>query len=205
MEEDVRPARIGRRVAWVIVGLLGVALTVAAVRLRSLGYDLGFMIPERVYDVDVVHVVEGHGGGITLHTFLPLTDDRQRVLEESNRSEGFELQVSLDEGNRVARWHTDDLSGARVLSYRYRVVAQALRYEIAAEFLVGEWPTGGGANLEVTDAIETDAPEIVELAARLVPSDRSLLGFLRAAFDYVQGFGFQPICIRLARSPHESR
>jgi hypothetical protein len=187
-----RPVR--RRVAVVTTSLCLAALAVAFVRLRALDYDLTFMVPQKVHDVEVVQVVEGHGEAVKLSTFLPLSDERQRVLRESNSSGAFELAPAMEGGNRVARWRAEDVQGEQVITYSYRVAGQALRFDISPAFRLGGRPERGVPEdtLEPTDTIQSDAPEIVDLAESLVPADRSLLGFLRAAFDHVQAFGYKP-------------
>lgn len=188
-----RNPRIGHRVAWVTVALFAVALTIAFLRLRALDYDLGFVIPETVWNVDIVQTVDAHGETVRLQTFLPAGDARQRVFDERNQSDDFSFSTRDDGGNRVGAWVADAATGSRVVTWSFRFVGTAVRYDLSREFRLGDTPPGAaGETLEPTPDIQSTAPEITALAQGLVPQDRGLVGFLHAAFDRVGSLGYKP-------------
>lgn len=185
--------RIRRRVTIVSVLLLLVAAGIGTTRLSALDFDLSILVPQTVFDVEVVQSVEAQGESVRLQTFLPLSDGRQRIVDERNQSGDLPFSAKTVDGNRVGTWHAGDVSGRQTVVYAFRAVASAVRFEIAPEFRVGEPARGvDRAWLEPTEVIQSADPEVIELAASLVPEDGSLLGFLRAAFDRVQALGFKP-------------
>jgi hypothetical protein len=177
---------------WVIAALVITALAIAGWRLDALDWNASALVPDKMWDVTVAVTLEGHGGPTKVATFVPTGDDRQTVLETSSRSGGFELQTIDQAGGRVAQWHAADVSGPRAISYRYRVVTRAVRYDIDPTINLGD-PLGAGVDpsyLAATEAIQSQAPDVEALALKLVPEDGALLGFLRATFDHVQGYKF---------------
>jgi hypothetical protein len=189
----VAKSRSGRWAIIVSVLLIGSAAAFATLRLQRLDWDLTFMIPEVVYDLDISQTLEGKGEKVDLKTYLPLSDDRQSVIEETNRSPGFEFTDDVEAGNRLARWHADTLTGPHAVHTSLRVRTRAVQYEIPPELPM---PTGASStdreHLDSTKTVQSTAPEIVALSRQLQPADGRLLAFARAAFDAVQKLGFKP-------------
>ncbi|MFO0748507.1 MAG: 7TM domain-containing protein [Myxococcota bacterium] len=176
-----------------IVVLVGAALTIAILRMRALDWDLEFLLPETVFDVDLVMHVEGHGDSVGITTFIPASDARQSVLSEQTGAGDLAAQTSVVDGNRVASWKTSGLDGARTVHYGYRVRTEGVRFTISPEFMVGEAAAGADtATLAPTETIQSTADEVKALAKALLPADRRLLGYLQAAFERVQALGFKP-------------
>ncbi len=170
---------------------MGGSLTAAAIRLSALGWDLGFMIPELVFDVEVTQSLEGSGEALHLETFLPLSDTRQSVISESNAPEDLTLSTTLESGNRVARWEGSP-TGPRTVRTSYRVRTAAVRYELPEEIPLGEPSRGETEDLEPTKVIQSTSPEITALAAKLLPPSGALRDYLRAVFDKVSSLGMKP-------------
>ncbi|MCA9537889.1 MAG: UUP1 family membrane protein [Myxococcales bacterium] len=180
--------------ALVIALLLVIAGVLGLRRLQALDYDVSALVPDKVWDVDVGLSLTGHGDAVRVATYIPTSDDRQTVVEASSRAGELELQTVDREGGRLAEWQGASVSGPQQLSYRYRVATRAVEYVIDPEIRLGDARGGDGDArwLTATEDVQVDAADIAALAARLVPDDGAVQGFLRAAFDHVQAFGFQP-------------
>jgi len=193
MEHTRRAPNLGRRVAVVIGVLLLLSGVTAFLRLRALDYDVTFMTPATVFDVDLIQTVDTNGDEVSLKTFLPSPESRQRIFDERNQSGDLQFTSSLDDGNRVGIWRAADVRGKQVVTWSFRAATSAVRYEIDPAIKLGAVASGvDRETLEPTKAIQSTAPEVTALAASLVPPDRSVLGFLRATFDRVQSLGFKP-------------
>lgn len=184
---------VSSRVAWTIVSLMVASLSLALLRLRALDWDLEFLLPETVFDVDLQMSVEGHGDAVDVFTYLPASDARQTVLSEATGSGELAARVEQLDGNRVAAWKSSGLEGARALHYGYRVRTEGVRFEISRDFIVGEDGTSADlATLAPSDAIQSTAEEISALSRSLMPTDRRLVDYLHAVFARVQGLGWKP-------------
>lgn len=179
-------------------GLVGGALALGAVafatlRLNRLDWDLTFMVPETVYDVEITQSVDARDEKVVLKTYLPLSDHRQTVLEETNQSPSFEFKGDVDDGNRLGRWQAESLSGKHVVRTSFRVRTVAVRYELSPSLMLGASPaTTDRADLDPTSVIQSTAPELVALSRSLVPASGSVADYARSAFDRTRALGFKP-------------
>lgn len=179
--------------ALVIAALVVLMGALAGYRLAAIGYDTAYLLPQRVWEVRIEQRVSGEESGVELNTFLPSTGPRQQVLEDRNSSPGFDYVTGVEGGNRTARWRSQGRATQGTAVYEARVSTRALRFELSRDLKLPETAAVGHADeLAPTADIQSAAREIVELSDSLVPEDRSLVGFLEGAFDYVQGFGFKP-------------
>ncbi len=173
--------------------LVAVALGVAGSRLYQRDFDFGFMVPERVFEVTLTQSATGHGEAMSLKTFLPLSDERQTILSESNDPSDFVFQTKMDGTNRLASWKAASVKGERVVSHSFRVKLDQVVYDISPEFKLGEADGEPEKQyIEPTETIQSSAAEIIALSSSLVPEDGSLLEYIRASFDYTQSLGFKP-------------
>ena len=83
----------------IIVALISVSIAISIVRLSSLDYDLNFIVPERVYTLEIEQSFTGHGSPVDLLTYLPVTNERQRVIEEDTSSGNMVFDAGLENGN----------------------------------------------------------------------------------------------------------
>lgn len=181
------------RAALVVVAFVAAGVGLGLRRFAAIGWDGTMLVPEVMWDVELVQTLTPTGGAVKLTTFLPDSDDRQTVVNERNQSGDLELDLRTEDGNRIARWRAAGVEGPRTVTYGYEVRADAVRYDIDPSFRLGDPAPGVDATLvQPTKVIQSTAPEIVELARALAPADRSLVTYLRAAFDRVASLRFKP-------------
>ncbi len=181
-------------VAWTIATLLGISAAISLWRLDRLGWNTGFLLPQIVHDIELDQQVDGHGEGVRLQTYLPLNDSRQTVLSERDEAGGFALHTQVAQGGRLAVWTAPAFNGHQTLRHRVRVRTEGVRFDLSPDFRLPDVPPAGvpPETLAPTDAVQSTSPEILALARELRPKDGSLVGFLRAVFDRVQGFEYKP-------------
>jgi len=177
----------------VVAALFVSAVSIGFLRLEALDFDTAFLVPVELFDVELVQRVEGFGADIDLQTYLPGDGERQRISEQRNSSADFDLKIVYQDGNRLARFHAEHVTGARIVSYAYRVLAKGVRFVISPDYRLGNTPAGVNRKfLEPTETIQSGAPEILKLARSLTPADRSLAVFLRNAFERVRTLASRP-------------
>ncbi|HEY0719987.1 MAG TPA: UUP1 family membrane protein [Gammaproteobacteria bacterium] len=166
---------MNRRRAYLLVFLLLVAVPLAGIgyKLFVLNYPLGDLVPAMSYQVDVSMRVDGHGEDIDLSTYLPRSDQRQTITEESNISGRFAFSVQSDNDNRFASWKGDGITGQHNIVYSYAVQAHHYRFEIPPGLPI---PTEYSADLQdylkPEPGIQVDDPLIAEMNRRLFPEGR---------------------------------
>lgn len=91
------------RALLVVVVLVVTGVGLGLRRFASIGWDGTALVPEVMWDVEIVQTLRGRGSSVKLTTFLPDSDGRQTVMNERNQSGDLELELRTEDGNRVAR------------------------------------------------------------------------------------------------------
>ncbi len=167
------------------VALALAALALVAYKVVFAGYSLESIVPVIAYDVRTAVRFEGHDDPIRIRTFLPRSDDRQTVREESFSSSEMQRTEEVRGGNRRVNWSAPSVRGPRTLTVAYRVSARALRYVLPSSAAIPvDLPAGLERDLEATETIQSAHPEIAALLDRLAPPPRTVASALRAIFDH---------------------
>jgi hypothetical protein len=188
-------SKTNRNVFIAASALIAVTATILVFRFAVWEFNLLYVMPDRVYTVNIAQSFNGNGAPVQLSVFIPRSDARQKVLFEDHLSQDLLFETSDEGQNRVAKWHSSIVEGPRKLSYTVRLHSQAIRYEVDKSILIADADTAQNAPKEMvqaTSTIQSDAPEIVKLANKITPSDGSLLSFLRNAYEYVLALGYKP-------------
>jgi hypothetical protein len=149
------------------------------------GYGLQEIVPEIAWDVRLVMTCEGHDEPLRLRTFLPRSDERQTVREESFPAGALARTEESQGDNRRATWSAPSLVGAATVSASWRVTAHAARYEIPPGMPIPASPPAERADdTRPTKTVQSDAREIGELLDRIAAQPRTVDTTLRAIFDY---------------------
>lgn len=176
-----------------VIALLVILAGVMAWRtLDRLGWDVSTLVPKKVWDITVSMAMVGDGEPTRVMTYVAASGARQEIIESSSRSGVFQLQTIDRDGGRIAQWQAEAPKGNQAISYTYRVATQAVQYTIDPAISLGDDLSSNADPmwLSPTEDVQSDAADIAALADELVPEDGSVVGFLRAAFDHVQGFEF---------------
>jgi uncharacterized protein with transglutaminase domain/transglutaminase superfamily protein len=157
-----------RVVAFTIATLLVVPTAMITYKLLALGYALGDVLPRTRYQLSIEMALDGHDGDVRVRTFLPVSDERQTISAEENTSPGLHFQSEPDGLNRAALWTGGGVADGTRLHYRYAVLAQAVRYDLAADLPVpGAYAPSVAAYLRPEESIQVDSPEIARTLAAL--------------------------------------
>ena len=176
----------------VVIGLfLALPLGLAISKIARVGYDLGNLLPVETHEVTLQMKVTGHGDSLWVRTYLPIADSRVRVLDESRRADLPEHTEQLQDGNRIAEWSGAGVTGERRIQVRYTAAARPLRFEIDERRQVPGPPAERfDPDLQATESIQVDDPEIAALAMRLAPAGTPLVRGLRNIHGYCQGLRY---------------
>ncbi len=161
-----------RHLAFLVLALLLVLLPAGlmAYKIVVLEYPLGSLIPSLDHKVELSMEVTGHGGDLSVSTYLPVTDPRQTISEEENSSGIFTLGLQNTELNRKATWSAENVEGRHTIRYGYTVHLDGMRYVIPAEM---EIPSSYDAELErylvAEEGMQVDNPLIEEKLRSLFP------------------------------------
>lgn len=154
-----------------LISLLTSAWGIMAYKLYVLDYPLTGLIPATSYQVDVNIEATGHGDDISVQTYLPRSDSRQYISEESNSSGLFNISIENDALNRRAHWSAESVQGRQHIRYSYSVEAKNIRYAIPAEMAIPHsYPEDLQPYLTEAPGIQVNDPLIAETLQTLFPS-----------------------------------
>ena len=166
--------------------LLATGLALVAAHLWLARPALDEVLPATIYEYGVDVAFEGFGGDVEVNAFLPVSTDRQIVLQEQIESGALAFDDRNTPAGRVGTWRGNPPEGLRSLGYSARLSTRGVRYEIPPGLGFGV-PLDEPArqHLEETEAIPFRHPEIRDLWARIRPRTAAdVLETLTAIFRY---------------------
>ena len=151
-------------------------------KVQYLGYTMTTIQPEKGYFVRLLMELEGNREDVRLDVTLPVTSERQRILQEKQSADGFRYTITT---SREGRWYTPKLDGKQRITYSFFAQTEARDYPLPNDLRLPLPPPGEPDKeyLEATDRIQTIHPDIVAKARELMPDGMELSTALRRAFD----------------------
>ena len=162
-------------------------------KVQYLGYTMTTIQPEKGYFVRLLMELEGNREDVRLDVTLPVTSDRQHILQEKQNAEGFRYTITT---SREGRWFTPKLDGKRRVTYSFFAQTEARDYPLPNDLhLPLPAPEERDKEyLEETERIQVTHTDIVAKARELMPDGMELSTALHRAFDYVyHGIAYEKV------------
>lgn len=173
--------------------LTAAAFSLAAYKTAALGISPVDAAPVRSWRVTVSMSLDGGDGtDVSVRTYLPVSDDRQRVFDDESDNGGlaFESTSGLD---RVGRWTGASVRGERTFTHAFSVLGEHVRYEIDPTLTVpDQYPPELQGDMEASEHIQSDAPEVAALLEEIRPAEPGLLPLLTAIHAKVTSLESRP-------------
>ncbi len=121
---------------------------------------------------------------ISIRTYIPEENERQRILSEQIISNGLDYLVTNDQSGKRANW--SGFSASQQLAFRYMLSVQAIKYDLSPELTIpAKYNAELNPYLQATDAIQVNHPEIETLWKLIGPKDqKNLLDVLTAIYRH---------------------
>lgn len=176
-----------------MAALVAIPMAIVAAKVVVLDYSLADVLPRRQYDVVLHGSLDGHGGETRVRTFLPATDARQIVSDESNDSPGLSFATDVVGQNRTAVWHGNEVKDGATFTYRFSVLPNAVRFDIDEALPVPDaYPSSVVGALAAEKDVQVDAPEIEARAREIGALDGPVLHRLRVIHDATKSLAQRP-------------
>ena len=154
-------------------GCILIPVATISYKLYWLNFPISDLIPTVSYQMDVSMQVDGHGGDINTSTFLPISDSRQTIQNESNNSGVFSLSLLSEGINRRAQWNADSVQGRHTIRYSYSVLGKHVRYEIPGDLSIpASYPRELDKYLKEESGIQVNDPLIEKKINYLFPEGK---------------------------------
>ena len=175
---------------WLLLLTLTIGLLIS--HLLLVPFNSQSLIPENITQVALNMTFEPEDTDVRLNTFLPKSNHRQTLINETNLAPNMEFHEQDNALGRLGNWAGTDQS--RSVHYQAHLTTTATRYEIPSDLLIPESYDKGydksydaslAPYLSATDAIQVKHPEIEQLWKNIAPkSDKHVLDVLSAIYDY---------------------
>lgn len=169
---------------WLPAVLLLAGLGLLAGHLLVFRPALDDVLPASVYEYQVEISFESFGGDLRIATFLPVTGERQTIVEETVESGALSFDDRVSDAGRVAEWSGAPPDG--LVRYTAQIATRAVRFEVAPGLGFGA-PLNPTLQpyLQETPAIAFRHQEIRDRWAKIRPKESAdVMQTLRAIFDY---------------------
>lgn len=179
--------------AWAGIGLSAIAFSIVGWKVFAVGISPRDAVPVRSWQVIVSMSLDGKGSDVSAKTYLPRSDDRQRVFDEENDAGGLVYETTLVDGDELGRWSGRGVSGTRVFSHGLSVIGEHVRYEIDPSIEIPDtYPTDVRRFLAPSETIQSDSPEIAAALDAIRPAHPTALSMLRAIYARSESLESRP-------------
>lgn len=179
-----------RRLIYSIIFLIFLVFPILLIfiKLNVYEYPLSGLIPIRTYSVDLSIQVDGHGEDISITTYLPISDERQRIDNESNSSGKFSHSIESGSMNRILRWKSEAVKGRHSLVYSFEVQSNGLIYKIPEALDIPfDYPEELKEYLVATEGIQVHDPLITQELDKLFNGEGGERGERPGLFAALKG------------------
>ncbi|MEO0403910.1 MAG: hypothetical protein AAF193_03470, partial [Bacteroidota bacterium] len=137
-----------------------------------LDYSYENILPKTVHELNITMSMEGFGDDVSINTYLPLSSNRQSIYDESQESVDFGYSASSDANGKLVTWESDQLNGQHNIRYSFRVISEAVVYDIPADLpRQAEYHPSITSYLDPTSTIQSNHPRIIERCANILAEE----------------------------------
>jgi transglutaminase-like putative cysteine protease len=149
-----------------------------------LHYHPRMVVPVSAYRLRLSMELDGHGGGVNVRSFLPVTDARQTVANVLLTGEGFRRRSVPTGANTRLEWMSSSVDGHRELGFSCLVRPLEALYTLPDSMPV-EIVSEDADWLQGTALVQRDDPSIVALAERLgITASNNAIDVVRKAYAF---------------------
>ena len=170
-----------------ITALSMIGLSILLMAIKILFWDYGFnkFLPKTTYDVSVAMSFEGYNEAIRVSTYLPQSDGRQSITEETQSSPGLSFSLESSVGGNRGYWESEMANGKKQISYSYQFSGVSQKFVIDSTLQVKpHYPRIFDQYLEATPEIQVDHSLIDEIYQEIAGNEVHLLPALSAIQAY---------------------
>ena len=165
--------------------LIGTAVLLAVLKMAFYDYSFERFLPKTSYRVTYLYSFEGFSDAVFVSTFLPVSDQRQNITDEVNRSPGMNFQIQPTINGNVGRWETAMSDKKTSVSYSFKFIGQSRQYVVDSLLTVPAVYSRLFENyLEPTENIQANHPQIRQIYEDIAGEEESIIKILRAIHNY---------------------
>lgn len=162
-------------------------ISILLVIVKIIFWDYGFkkFLPKTLYEVSVAMSFEGLNEPISVRAYLPQSDSRQTISEETNNGADMDFSIETDDTGKKGFWKEVNLNGKKQILYSFQFLGASQQYVIDSMLLVQEsYPRIFDEFLTATPNIQVNHPRIRQLYDEKVGDEQQVQRILERIMEY---------------------
>ncbi len=174
----------------VMLACIAVCFGIVTYKIKVLHFHPRMAIPVYAHRVSLRMSLDGHGRDVSVRTFLPPTDERQKVSLLRINPNTMTYRLDPEGVNQRIRFSGDEVKGNTQISYSCRIRTKRMECRLPDSLgIPGQEHIQRGYSAEdlaATPYVQKDDPTIAGLAERLGLSDsRNAVWITRKTYEFV--------------------
>ncbi|MDH3381714.1 MAG: hypothetical protein OEL54_03355, partial [Flavobacteriaceae bacterium] len=124
---------------FVIYSFMIIPMLIIATKIFFLGYMPNLIIPEKNFNVNIYLTGNSQKDNISLKTFLPTNNFRQKIYNESYDKTGFDFAITPNDINKQAIWRAYESVGKFNVNYQFSVSSKAVTWNIPQDLSLDDY------------------------------------------------------------------
>lgn len=176
-----------------VYAFMSLPLLMIAGKIVLYDYSYRDLLPVTSYEVVTNMRLKGFNEPINVSTWLPLSDERQKVSDESQGSGVFGHTTVSDRSGRKMKWSSELVNGEHNIRYSFEVSSKAVVFKVDSSLVIpSDVPPTLREYLAATDAIQSTHPRVLALANEIVGDEERILPVVDAIYSHVLNMGERP-------------
>jgi len=172
-----------------------IILAAVMVVMKVLLWDYSFerFLPKTRYEVTYSMSFEGFNEPVRVSTFLPQTDERQIISEETNNSPSLSFRIDQTGSGKRGVWESGTTGGRTQVLYTFDFLGTSRQYLLDSTMIVrNSYPRFFDEYLSATPEIQVDHPRIRELYEEVVGDEQRVVPILGSIHRYTSSLTPRP-------------
>ena len=171
---------------WLLLIALIASSGLIGYKFFALEYSWDIMVPEKIYKVKYKMKGDVDSDDVEISAFIPTSDSRQQIYEESFSSGSFNFRIEGEDGTKKAIWKADNISGPFEVSYSFSFLGKPVEWQIDPSLTVADLEIEGMSTyLSETKMIQLGHSEIRKFHTELIGETKNLKEIFRKIFSSV--------------------
>lgn len=143
--------------------------------------------PETQYEVKMNFMTQGQKENLFIKSYIPQSNTHQQISNVGVFSQGFDFNTLNEEEGVIGEWNKQQVNENHQVSYAFQYQGKEMKYQIDKNIPIdiSNFPDSLDVYLEASEHIQSEHPNIVQLAHILTSENDKLLDATQKIYDYV--------------------
>jgi len=174
-------------------GLIILPAFIIGMKITLWDYTFKRFLPKTRYEVSYSISAEGFNENVRVSGYIPQSDSRQEIFEETNNSPNTNFRIHQDQSGKKGTWEVPEASGPINLNYSFQFLGTGQEYIIDSSLHIpNDYPPIFEQFLSSTENIQANHPQIKSIYNDVAGDAESVLGILTQIHSYTNSLESRP-------------